>query len=157
MNDINIGGIMIELQRSSLDLCIVCSNFDDSLNFYHKLLGFEIVAETEIPAEVALKFGLAPMGFRQVRLKAGDSLLKLMEIKTPLKKGSHQFSQFSTGIRWVTFFVKDVQSTYTTLSSAGVHFLSEPHAVDTVKGEDPIAGIVCAVDPDGLLIEFLQL
>ena len=58
---------MIELQRSSLDLCIVCSDFDDSLNFYHKLLGFDIVAETEIPAEVALKFGLAPMGFRQVR------------------------------------------------------------------------------------------
>ena len=71
---------MIELQRSVLDLCIVCSNFDDSLNFYHKLLGFEISAETEIPADVAMKFGLAPMEFRQVRLKAGDSLLKLMEI-----------------------------------------------------------------------------
>jgi len=145
---------MIELQRSVLDLCIVCSNFDDSLNFYHKLLGFEISAETEIPADVAMKFGLAPMEFRQVRLKAGDSLLKLMEIKKPLKKGSHQFS---AGVRWLTFFVKDIQSTYTTLSSAGVHFLSEPDAVDSVKGETPIAGVVCAVDPDGLLIEFVQL
>ena len=89
-----VEGIMIELQRSALDLCIVCSNFDDSLNFYHKLLGFEIVAETDIPAEVALKFGLVPMEFRQVRLKAGDSLLKLMEIKKPLKKDLINFHNF---------------------------------------------------------------
>lgn len=146
---------MFKLTRSNIDLGLVCSNFDASLRFYRDILGLEVVAEVHIPAETAIKVGLAPRKFRQVRLQAGDTLIKLMEIEAPPKSRTEEFA---AGVRWLTFFVSDIQSTYNHLTSRGARFLSEPvPGDDRVVGENTVAGVVCAVDPDGILIEFVQL
>ena len=135
-------------QRPIVDVGIVCSNFDESLRFYRDLLGFHVVLDLEIPEEVALSAGLAPRGFRQVRLKAGETLIKLMEIESP---PARKKPEFAAGVRWLTFFVDDARKTYRDLSAKGVRFLSEP-----VSAPDAPA-VVCAVDPDGILAEFVQL
>ena len=70
---------MFTMKQLTVDVGIVCSNFENSLRFYHELLGLEVVLDILIPASTATGAGLAPTEFRQVRLKAGDTLIKLME------------------------------------------------------------------------------
>ena len=145
---------MLKVERPNIDIGLVCSDFEASLHFYRDVLGLEVFAEVLVPAEAATRFGLAPRGFRHVRLKAGDALIKLMEIESP---PPGRTKEFAAGVRWLTFFVSDIDATYTELKARGARFLSEPGAPDKIVGEDPVAGVVCAVDPDGLLIEFVQL
>ena len=139
---------MLKLSHPTVDIAITCSNFEKSLDFYHNKLGFEIVMDLEIPDNLAQDIGLAPTGFRQVRLKAGNTLIKLMDIEdspaTPTVK-------FSAGVRWLTFFVEDIQGAVKNLKQNGIEFLSEP-----ISAPDA-AGVVCAKDPDGILIELVQI
>ena len=139
---------MLNLSHPTVDIAITCSNFAVSLDFYHNKLGFEIVLDLEIPDDLARDVGLAPTGFRQVRLKAGNTLIKLMEIESPPPAPT---DAFSAGVRWLTFFVEDIQQTVKTLKQNGVEFLSEP-----ISAPDAV-GVACAPDPDGILIELVQI
>ncbi|MYB95012.1 VOC family protein [Candidatus Poribacteria bacterium] len=139
---------MLNLSHPTVDIAITCSNFAASLNFYHNKLGFEIVLDLEIPDDLARDVGLAPTGFRQVRLQAGNTLIKLMDIESPPPAPA---DEFSAGVRWLTFFVEDIQQTVKDLRQNGVEFLSEP-----ISAPDA-AGVVCATDPDGILIELVQI
>ena len=139
---------MLNLSHPTVDIAITCSDFAASLDFYHNKLGFEIVLDLEIPDGLARDVGLAPTGFRQVRLKAGNTLIKLMDIESPPPTPT---GEFSAGVRWLTFFVEDIQETVENLKQNGVEFLSEP-----ISAPDA-AGVVCAADPDGILIELVQI
>jgi len=138
----------LKLTHPRVDIAIVCSHFEESLRFYHELLGLEIVQDLQIPDEVAVGAVLAPRGFRHVRLRAGNTLIKLMDIPSPPPRRS---DKFSAGVRWLTFFVEDVPDTFKRLKADGVKFLSDPIAAPDA------AGVVCAVDPDGVLIELVQI
>ena len=139
---------MLNLSYPTVDIAITCSNFAASLDFYHNKLGFEIVLDLEIPDDLARDVGLAPTGFRQVRLKAGNTLIKLMDIESPPPTPT---DAFSAGVRWLTFFVEDIQQTVKDLRQNGVEFLSEPISAPDAPG------VVCAPDPDGILIELVQI
>ena len=139
---------MLKWTHPVVDIAITCSHFEESLHFYCELLGLEIVQDLWIPDEVATGAGLVPRGFRQVRLRAGETLLKLMDIASPPPRRS---SEFAAGVRWLTFFVEDVRQTFDQLKAKGVKFLSDPVAAPDA------AGVVCDVDPDGVLIEFVQV
>ena len=139
---------MLNLSHPTVDIAITCSNFAASLDFYHNKLGFEIVLDLEIPDDLARDVGLAPTGFRQVRLKAGNTLIKLMDIESPPPAPA---DEFSAGVRWLTFFVEDIQQTVKDLKQNGVEFLSEPISAPDAPG------VVCAPDPDGILIELVQI
>ena len=139
---------MLNLSHPTVDIAITCSNFTASLDFYHNKLGFEIVLDLEIPDDLARDVGLAPTGFRQVRLKAGNTLIKLMDIESPPPA---PIDEFSAGVRWLTFFVEDIQQTVKDLKQNGVEFLSEPISAPDAPG------VVCALDPDGILIELVQI
>lgn len=139
---------MLNLSHPVVDIAITCSDFEASLDFYHNKLGFKTVLDLEIPQSLAQKAGLAPTGFRQVRLKAGNTLIKLMDIKSPPQTS---IDEFSAGVRWLTFIVEDIKMTVESLKRNGVEFLSEP-----VSAPDA-TGVVCAKDPDGILIELVQI
>ena len=94
---------MLNLSHPTIDIAITCSDFAASLDFYHNKLGLEIVLELEIPDDLARSVGLAPTGFRQVRLKAGNTLIKLMDIESPPPTPA---DGFSAGVRWFTFFCR---------------------------------------------------
>ncbi len=139
---------MLNLLHPTVDIAITCSNFAESLDFYHKQLGFELVLELEIPESLARAVGLAPTGFRQARLKAGNTLIKLMDIASPPPRPAETFA---AGVRWLTFFVENIEETVERLKQNGVEFLSEP-----VSAPDA-SGVICAKDPDGILIELVQI
>jgi catechol 2,3-dioxygenase-like lactoylglutathione lyase family enzyme len=139
---------MFTLKHPAIDLGIVCSDFDEAYHFYHDLLGLEVVLDIQISQDLATGAGLAPRKFRQVRLKAGNTLLKLMEIDSPPEKRTHDFQ---AGVRWLTFIIENVPDTVERLKARGVEFLSEPLSAPDAKH------VVCAKGPDGMLIEFVQL
>ncbi|MEZ5391748.1 MAG: VOC family protein [Bryobacterales bacterium] len=135
-------------QRPFVDIGIVCSHFDESLRFYRDLLGLSVVLDIQIPASVAVGAKLAPRPFRQVRLKAGETLIKLMQIEDP---PARRTADFAAGVRWLTFFVEDAWASYRELSAKGVEFLAEPVVAPDADG------VVCALDPDGILVELVQI
>jgi catechol 2,3-dioxygenase-like lactoylglutathione lyase family enzyme len=137
-----------DLQHPVIDLGIVCSNFDESLRFYRDQLGLEVALDIDIPASTAIGAGLAPCKFRQVRLRAGRTLIKLMEIESPPQERSFDFR---AGVRWLTFICKDVPAEVQRLKANGVEFMAEPVSAPDAKH------VVCAKGPDGMLIELVQL
>jgi catechol 2,3-dioxygenase-like lactoylglutathione lyase family enzyme len=138
---------MFELGHPVVDIAVICSNFDESFRFYHELLGMEVALDVQIPGELAQKVGLAPSGFRQVRLRAGDTLIKLAEMPSPPPPRNREFA---AGVRWLTFMVQDVAATVEQLKLRGVEFLSEPAAAPDA------VGVICTQDPDGIIIEIVQ-
>jgi len=139
---------MLKLKHPVVDLGIVCSNFEESFHFYHELLGMEIALDIQIPEEVATGACLAPAAFRQVRLQAGNTLIKLMEIDAPPEARGFEFQ---AGVRWLTFILEDVPETVARLKEKGVEFMAEPVSAPDAKH------VVCAKGPDGMLIELVQL
>ena len=139
---------MLGMIRSVVDIGIVCSDFDHSLHFYRDMLGLPVVMDIEIPAETAVGACLAPAAFRQVRLAAGDTLIKLMEIKNPPPERG---VEFQAGVRWLTLILEDVPSQVRELEQRGVEFMSTSVAAPDAKH------VVCAKGPDGMLIELVQL
>ena len=115
---------MLKQTHQGVDVGIVCSDLDKSLEFYHEKLGFEIVADKQIDDDIAIHVGLAPSGFRQVRLLAGNTLVKLMGIDNAPPPGE---ADFKAGVRWLTYFVADVDETVATLKAKGVEFISDPY------------------------------
>jgi len=138
----------LQLVHPAADLCIVCSDFSASLEFYRETLGFEQIMDIQIPAKVAIGAQLAPTAFRQIRLAAGHTRIKLMEIENPPNPGN---TVFRSGVRWLTFIIEDLPNTVERLKTQGVEFLS-----DSVSAPDA-AHVICAIDPDGLLIELVQI
>jgi glyoxylase I family protein len=137
----------LALADGILDVAIVCSDFDASVDFYVNKLGFPIAADLQIPERLAVGSGLAPRAFRHIRVRAGDALIKLMEIQDPPERRSEEFA---AGLRWLTLRVVDLRATVDLLAARDVFFLSEP-----LRG---LAGsFVCAQAPDGVIIEFVEL
>jgi len=136
------------LKRTVVDIGIVCSDFDASLRFYRDMLGLPVVLDIDIPRETAVRACLAPSGFRQVRLAAGETLIKLMEIDAPPGERS---LEFQAGVRWLTLILEDVPAQVEELKGRGVEFMA-----DSVSAPDA-QHVICAKGPDGMLIELVQL
>ena len=139
---------MFQLKHSVIDVAIICSDFDKSLRFYRDMLGLEPVLDIEIPQETARGANLAPAGFRQVRLQAGQTLIKLVEVSSPPPPRT---LEFQAGVRWLTFLIEDLPATVAALERKGVRFSGSP-----VNAPDA-RYVVCAEGPDGILIEFVQV
>ncbi len=139
---------MFRLKHPIIDVAIICSDFEESLHFYRDLLGLEVALDIDIPASTAVAANLAPTGFRQVRLKAGNTLIKLVEAADP---PPGRTLDFQAGVRWLTFLIESVPGTVKALTAKGVKFSSEPVSAPDAKH------VVCAEAPDGILIEFVQV
>lgn len=136
-----------ELSSPQIDVSIVCSDFDRSLDFYRTKLGLEVHADLAIPRHLAVPSGLAPRPFRHVRLRAGSTLIKLVDIErppAPVPPG------LNAGVRWLTFQVTDLDATIRELGARGVTFLSG-------RLEGLAGAFACAQAPDNVLIEFVEM
>ena len=140
--------MLFKMTHPAVDFSIACSKFEESLHFYRDLLELEVVVDVVVPGEFARGIGLAPGEFRHVRLQAGHTLIKLMGIEPPPPMPP---DTFAAGVRWLTFIVEDIEQTVADLKAKGVEFLSEPMTAPDA------AGVVCTKDPDGILIEFVQI
>ena len=129
----------IELSRAALDVGIVTTNLEQMMAFYVDTLGFR-------PAESSSHPGAGTVQ----RLVLGQSILRLLAVETTPPGLSPDGLRDSTGIRFLTINVLDIDEAHRACVEAGVHIAGPPAELR------PGIWTLRAQDPDGNWIEFLE-
>lgn len=131
----------IQLQKDSIDLGIVTSNGPAMVAFYRDVLGF--VEEPQTPF---------PGGGVMNRLRCGTSLIKIVVPATaPAQRPAPGAIPNATGYRYWTMSVSNLEAVVGECTAAGRKLV--------VPVTEVRPGITIAIvdDPDGNLVEFLQM
>ena len=130
-----------EYKRISVDVGVLVSNLEASLEFYHDWLGLEVVAD--------LTTSLIGKG-RMVQLRHGESLIKLVELdEKPAKQISEELSA-ALGFRYITLLLTNIKGLMERLEQASV-------ATSIPLTELPNGAMIAMIqDPDGNIVEFVQ-
>jgi glyoxylase I family protein len=133
----------IQHQQRAVDLGIVITESERSLAFYRDLLG--MVHEGDMPMPIG-------GGGTMHRLRCGDSLIKLVCFEaTPESRPGKGGIQGGTGYRYFTIHMSNINEVVDACSAAGVKI------VTPVVELRPKVTIAIVEDPDGNLVEFLQM
>ena len=91
---------------------------------------------------------------RQVCLRLGDTMIELLEYRTPPSPTERPLPSHSIGATHVAFQVADIQAAKAELEDAGVVFYSDVNVVD----DGVLAGWrwVYFADPDGYPLELVE-
>ena len=143
--------------RAQSHVGITVRDLDASVRFYHDLLGLEICTE---PSpwfdEPGLGQGVGVPGaaLRQVCLRLGDTMLELLEYRTPPSDTERPLLSHCLGASHVAFEVDDIRAAKAELESHGVTFYSDVNVVD----DGVLAGWrwVYFADPDGYPLELVE-
>jgi glyoxylase I family protein len=125
--------------KDSIDLFVVVSDADAALRFYRDALGLSHFANTELADGGVL-----------YRLRAGSSVLKVVEYKDGRAGNPFLSPATECGFRFASIFVQDIDERVARLSSAGFTVAVDP--VDTRPG----FRIAMIDDPDGNRLELIQ-
>lgn len=141
------------------------SNLDRSIDFYKKL-GFETfipaipylaidssIEKKQLPNGSSAALGIASgTKARACIMQLGDGFPKLDLTELALPEQSSPLSNSDTGIVRICLVSEDLQRDYSRLKADGVEFISEPKT-----GHNGLADLAVCKDPDGTLIELLQV
>ena len=128
---------MMKPAKDSLDLGILVSDIEASLNFYQNLLGLQFVGKT-------------PVWFGTMhRLRFGTSDFKLIEPNTVPPHGAMGL-ETRLGFRYVTFVVQNLTELCSKLRSEGIEFALPEKEIR------PGIRIAMVKDPDGNIVEFVE-
>jgi len=142
----------VELKKDSVDIGLVVSDVNKSLEFYRDLLGLKYIGVfLEMPDEMAKAGPIFSQGFKLHGLQAGTSMIKLVETIKPPAAGEKGQLDSGLGIRYMTFFVDDAQAVYNDLSAKGADFVGKPLRI-------PARSVTIAMlrDPDGNHVELVS-
>ena len=141
----------MKLKKDSLDIGLVVSDIDKSIEFYRDMLGLKYIGVfLEMPGEMAKKGVIFSQGFKLHGFQAGTSMVKLVETINP-PSGEQGMLDSTTGIRYMTFFVEDVDALYDELLAKGADFVGKP-----LKIEARNVTIAMLRDPDGNHVELVS-
>jgi catechol 2,3-dioxygenase-like lactoylglutathione lyase family enzyme len=137
---------------------ITVRDLDASIRFYHDVLGLEIVTE---PSPWFDHPGLGPAvgvpgaALRQVCLGLGNTILELLEYRSPPSETDGPLPSNNLGASHVAFLVDDIDAKMAELGEKGIEFWSEVNVVD----EGVLAGWswVYFADPDGYPLELVEV
>jgi glyoxylase I family protein len=125
------------LAKPAFDLGIVTADIDASLHFYRDLLGFE-------------RLMVLPVESGDLHLLiAGEMLIKLADV-ADAPAGAKGPIPAATGLRYVTFWVTNLDDLLAELTVAGVEVLQPPFEVI------PGTTALLVFDPDGNVVELLE-
>ena len=135
------------------------TNFERSLEFY-KMLGFKVVLDLKEGGNEQLDKGLKILNGRgrAALLMLGDdqraTRIDLIEWKNPKTEGKPYPHLYHAGICRIALRTKNLQQVYEELKAKGVEFFSEPQVLKTSGGS---ASFVCFTDPDGTVLELIEV
>lgn len=118
-------------------VAIICSNYEESKDFYVNILGLEIINEVYREERESYKLDL----------KLGDNQLELFSFPNPPKRVS---SPEACGLRHLAFEVDDIDEVVKELESKGIEV--ENVRVDEYTGKK----YTFFKDPDGLPLELYE-
>jgi glyoxylase I family protein len=134
--------------------------FERSIEFY-KLLGFHVIRDLGEVGNEKLSEGLRmPNGRgRAVLMILGDNLrstrLDLIEWKNPKTEGQAHPNLWHAGICRIALRTRTLQKDYEELRAKGIEFWTEPKFFSFTGGRQE--GFVCCSNPDGTVIELIQV
>jgi catechol 2,3-dioxygenase-like lactoylglutathione lyase family enzyme len=146
--------------ESIFHININCTNFDRSLEFY-KLLGFKVFRDLKEVGNATLSRGLRiPDGRgRAVLMILGDNprstRIDLIEWKNPKTEGQAYPHLWHAGMCRIALRTRTLVKDYAALKAKGVEFWTEPLMVTLKNGQEE--GFVCCTDPDGTVVELIQV
>lgn len=137
-----------------------CRDLDQSVAFYRRL-GFEVLNDrrhVDWPDFVAGIFGLARAKGRGVLMVLPEDpdgpMIDLIEWLEPRADFPDPAGVRTTTPRIIAFRTRNVQAAYAELSAAGVRFTQPVHTPTEALG---IVGTACCYDPNGYIIELIEL
>jgi glyoxylase I family protein len=145
--------------ESIFHININVTNFERSLEFY-KMLGFKVALDLKEGGNPQFERGLKIPNAkgRAALLILGDNLratrIDLIEWKTPKTEGRPYPHLYHAGACRIALRTRDLEKDYEELKAKGVEFFSEPQMIDTARGKE---GFVCFTDPDGTVLELIQV
>jgi catechol 2,3-dioxygenase-like lactoylglutathione lyase family enzyme len=131
----------------------VVSDVEAMLRFYRDVLGFALLTDITMPATASRAAGLAPDGYRVVRLESrrGDRL-KLARPSSPgAPTPATDYMMQPRGGAYVTFIVDDLPALHEKLRQAGTRIAS-----DGIIDLRPGVTMMLATDPEHNWLEFVQ-
>lgn len=141
---------------------INCTDFERSLEFYRKL-GFKVVQDLGVVGNEKLSAGLRIPNCRgrAALLMPGDNpnrsatRIDLLEWKNPKTEGAPYPNLLNAGICRIALRTRTLVKDYEELSRQGIAFWTEPQFFNERDGRKE--GFVCCSDPDGTVIELIQI
>jgi len=128
---------MMKPAKDSLDLGVLVSDIQASIEFYQNLLGLEFLGKT-------------PVWFGTMhRLRFGSSDLKLIEPSAIPARGPLGL-EGQLGFRYVTFVINNLSEVCSKLRSQGIEFAIPEKEIS------PGVRIAMVKDPDGNIVEFVE-
>jgi glyoxylase I family protein len=124
-------------------VAIICSDYSRSKDFYTRILGLRIIAETYRAARQSYKLDLALPD----RTQADGTQIELFSFPAPPPRVNNPEAR---GLRHLAFAVNDIASAVLELQTAGVS--AEPIRVDELTGKR----FTFFADPDGLPLELYE-
>ena len=137
---------------------ITVTDLEASIRFYHDVLGLEFSNEPSpwFDGEALGKAVGVPGGaLRQVSLILGDTMLELLEYRSPPSETEAPLKSQSRGASHVAFLVADIEVAKAELEAKGIEFYGSVNVVD----EGVLAGWrwVYFDDPDGYPLELVEV
>jgi catechol 2,3-dioxygenase-like lactoylglutathione lyase family enzyme len=137
-----------------------CRDLDESVAFYRRL-GFEVLNDRRHvtwPEFVAGIFGLKRAQGRGVLMvlptDRDGPMIDLIEWVEPKAKFPDPAAVTETVPRIIAFRTRNVHAAYAELSAAGVRFTQAPYTPTEALG---IVGTACCYDPNGNIVEMIEL
>jgi catechol 2,3-dioxygenase-like lactoylglutathione lyase family enzyme len=147
--------------QSIFHVNINCTNFARSLEFYQKL-GFKVIRDLGEASLRKVNPGLRlPVDARlhAVLMILGDdprsTRIDLIEWKGPKTVGPANSDLLHAGVARIALRTKTLLEDYADLKAKGIEFWSEPILIEVKEGR--LEGFVCCQDPDGTVIELIQV
>jgi catechol 2,3-dioxygenase-like lactoylglutathione lyase family enzyme len=137
---------------------ITVKDLEASIHFYHDVLGLEFSNEPSPWFEgegLGKAVGVPGAALRQVSLLLGDTMLELLEYRSPPSETTRPLASNSLGASHIGFLVDDINAKKAELEAKGIEFYSDINAVD----EGVLAGWrwVYFEDPDGYPLELVEV
>jgi catechol 2,3-dioxygenase-like lactoylglutathione lyase family enzyme len=131
------GGFMLEPAKESLDLGILVSDIERSIDFYQNTLGLKFIEKVKV------WFGT------MYRLRFGTSDFKLIVPEVLPPKGPIGIEQ-QMGFRYVTFVIKNLSAVCRELERRGIEFVVPERELR------PGLRIAIIKDPDSNMVELVE-
>ncbi|OEH86267.1 hypothetical protein BHU72_11330 [Desulfuribacillus stibiiarsenatis] len=140
-------------------VAIVVKDYKKMIDFYSKILGFEIIREIEVSNEEFRKgIGLpnAVAKGAHLAIPGNNVEIEMFQFEKKMDRCDELSIANYPGFRHIALIVENLGEAYASLKSKGIEFVSEPICM---KEPPSVAGFrfVYFKDPEGNIIELNQL